>query len=213
MTDINNLIEFAENGEKDITGLNQTNGFPAALKPARQWFNYLFNSLSVKINEVIERVNNNSTTLEGITDYFLPIGTIISSFDADFNPNTKYPGTTWILHGEGRVGVGLSTQVGDPEWKKTIGNIFGSDTHPLITSELPPHNHSEAPFNKFAAKAEDIGSGNCTAVDYDYTPSEMVTANITPSDWIAATEKTVGDGVAHNNVQPSIVEARWRRTA
>jgi len=60
MTDINNLIEFAENGEKDITGLNQTNGFPAALKPARQWFNFLFNSLTSKINEVITKVNSNS---------------------------------------------------------------------------------------------------------------------------------------------------------
>ncbi|WP_336943158.1 phage tail protein [Acinetobacter modestus] len=66
MTDINNLIEFAENGEKDITGLNQTNGFPAALKPARQWFNFLFNSLTSKINEVIAQVNTNKTNIENI---------------------------------------------------------------------------------------------------------------------------------------------------
>jgi hypothetical protein len=60
MVDINNLVVFAENGEKDITGLNQTNGFPAALKPARQWFNFLFHSLTSKINEVITKVNSNT---------------------------------------------------------------------------------------------------------------------------------------------------------
>lgn len=66
MTDINNLIEFAENGEKDITGLNQTNGFPAALKPARQWFNFLFNSLTSKVNEIITQVNTNKANIESI---------------------------------------------------------------------------------------------------------------------------------------------------
>lgn len=194
MTNISNLVVFAENGEKDITGLNQTNGFPAALKPARQWFNFLFNSLSVKINEVIERVNNNSTALEGITDYFLPIGTIISSFDADFNPNTKYPGTTWILHGEGRVGVGLSTQVGDPEWKKTVGNIFGSDTHTLTTPQIPPHTH-------------EIKGGGGEEASFNFVDTTSETNVHT-----GLTEST-GGGEPHNNVQPSIVEARWRRTA
>lgn len=66
MTDINNLIEFAENGEKDITSLNQTNGFPAALKPARQWFNFLFNSLTSKVNEIITQVNTNKANIESI---------------------------------------------------------------------------------------------------------------------------------------------------
>ncbi|ENX03635.1 hypothetical protein F900_00729 [Acinetobacter modestus] len=76
MTDINNLIEFAENGEKDITGLNQTNGFPAALKPARQWFNFLFNSLTSKINEVIDQVNTNKANIESIASV-LPGATVL----------------------------------------------------------------------------------------------------------------------------------------
>lgn len=76
MADIENLIEFAQNGEKDITGLNQTNGFPAALKPARQWFNYLLNSLTSKVNEVVTQVNTNKANIESIASV-LPGATFI----------------------------------------------------------------------------------------------------------------------------------------
>ncbi|WP_277561363.1 phage baseplate protein [Acinetobacter beijerinckii] len=205
MADIENLIAFAENGEKDITGLNQTNGFPAALKPARQWFNYLFNSISVKINEVIERVNNNSTSLEGITDYFLPIGTIISSFDADFNPNIKYPGTTWVLHAQGKVAVGLSTQTFDPEWTKTIGTKFGEFDHQLTTDELPIFSLNYP--NQWAG----MNPPNIVEI-YSHDDIGWAKDGAADTSLLQHTD-SVGADQPHNNVQPSIVEARWRRTA
>lgn len=151
--------------------------------------------------------------IENIVDYFLPVDTIISSFDPDFNPNIKYFGTTWILHGQGRVPVGLSTLETDADWKKTVGNEFGSDTHTLIIDETPSHLHSEAPFNKFASRAGDFPSANKTATSLDYTESEMNISDITVEEWDQATEKAVGGNQPHNNVQPSIIEARWRRIA
>lgn len=51
---INKLPEFAKDGQKNTDDLVLTDGFPVLKKPARQWFNYLFNMLSLKINELIE---------------------------------------------------------------------------------------------------------------------------------------------------------------
>ena len=54
---ITKIDEFAQNGEKSSTGLNLINGFPAQQRPQRRWFNWLFNTLASKINEIIDAVN------------------------------------------------------------------------------------------------------------------------------------------------------------
>jgi len=51
---IEKLSEFAKDGQKNTDDLVLTDGFSVSRKPARQWFNYLFNMLSLKINEIIE---------------------------------------------------------------------------------------------------------------------------------------------------------------
>jgi hypothetical protein len=51
---IEKLSEFAKTGQKNTDDLNLEVGFVVNRKPARQWFNYLFNMLSLKINEIIE---------------------------------------------------------------------------------------------------------------------------------------------------------------
>ncbi|MGP4771854.1 hypothetical protein ACS125_15115 [Acinetobacter sp. PFS20] len=48
------LEEFSRNGPKNTDGLTLLSGFPSNQKPARQWFNWLFNSLTKKINEIID---------------------------------------------------------------------------------------------------------------------------------------------------------------
>lgn len=48
------LEEFSLNGSKNIDGLTLLSGFPSNQKPARQWFNWLFNSITKKINEIID---------------------------------------------------------------------------------------------------------------------------------------------------------------
>ncbi|WPO67552.1 hypothetical protein SDC64_00970 [Acinetobacter haemolyticus] len=182
-------------------------GFGEALNPAQK------NQVYLVVKGINDRTTAIENFIENIVDYFYPIGVVIDFGIPDFNPNVKYVGTTWVRHGEGKASVGLSTQETDSEWKKAVGNTYGSDTHTLTINEIPSHNHSEFPFNKFGARAEDIGGGNCTAVEYDYTPSELVAANITPANWVTATEKSRGGGSAHNIVQESIVDARWRRIA
>lgn len=48
------LDEFSLNGPRNTDGLTLLSGFPSNKKPARQWFNWLFNSLTKKINEIID---------------------------------------------------------------------------------------------------------------------------------------------------------------
>ncbi|WP_262445810.1 hypothetical protein [Acinetobacter junii] len=52
---VEKLPEFAKDGQKNVDGLTETDGFPVNLKPARQWFNWLFNSITNKINELIDK--------------------------------------------------------------------------------------------------------------------------------------------------------------
>lgn len=51
---IEKLLEFAKDGQKNTDDLNLTDGFPVSKKPARQWFNWLFNTLTSKVNEIID---------------------------------------------------------------------------------------------------------------------------------------------------------------
>ncbi|MDQ8996388.1 phage tail protein [Acinetobacter soli] len=62
---IEKLTEFAKDTDaKNLDGLTQNLGFPAKLQPARQWFNWLFNSLTVKINEIIDDLGDTSDTVQ-----------------------------------------------------------------------------------------------------------------------------------------------------
>lgn len=51
---IEKLTEFAKEGQKNTDDLDLEKGFIVNRKPARQWFNWLFNTLTAKINEVID---------------------------------------------------------------------------------------------------------------------------------------------------------------
>ena len=51
---IEKLTEFAKTGQKNTDDLNLEIGFVVNRKPARQWFNWLFNTLTTKINEIID---------------------------------------------------------------------------------------------------------------------------------------------------------------
>jgi len=51
---IEKLKEFAKNGQKNTDELDLEAGFAVNKKPARQWFNWLFNALTLKINEIID---------------------------------------------------------------------------------------------------------------------------------------------------------------
>lgn len=71
-----------------------------------------------------------------IYDKVYPVGICIQ-FDANVNPNTKFPGTTWTQIVDGR-------QVRAAESAAAIGTTGGSDTVVLAEENLPAHTHTVA---------------------------------------------------------------------
>ena len=64
---IEKLDEFAQDGQKNTDGLTLTDGFPVLIKPARQWFNWLFNTLTLKINEIIDKKIDYENIVDNLT--------------------------------------------------------------------------------------------------------------------------------------------------
>lgn len=188
--DINEIVVFAKDGERSETGLTKTDGFPRYEKPARQWFNSLFYSMTSKINELIVETNK----LINKQDY--GVGDLYLTVKAHANPAavSAYHGYgTWQRFGEGKALVGLSTESAAPTWTKTNSETFGEYTHTLTEDEIAAHTHIIA----FSPRSGiDLSLGGGDAGTSENTPSET---------------QSSGGGEAHNNVQPSVVIEIWVR--
>ncbi|WEI18214.1 hypothetical protein PY247_18395 [Acinetobacter proteolyticus] len=149
-------------------------------------------------NQLSQRISTLEIFAGAIIDRIYPVGVIIE-FAVDFDPNNHFSGTTWIRHGEGKASVGLSTQENDPEWTKNIGSTFGSYTHTLTVEEMPKHRHrlGDAPGTQGGGRTPDLNN----------SPPDNPDLNDTDAIGYE------GGDQPHNNVQPSIVDLRWRRTA
>ena len=210
MANIEALEVFAKNGEKNTAGLTQSNGFPVALKPARQWFNWLFYSLTTKVNEIVEKINTHESTLDAQVDYVYPIGVVIT-FAVDFDPNAHFKGTTWQRFGDGQVLL-TEARAGNTtaaSWMFDLKNTGGADTVTLDIANLPPH-HFEF-TNTWAARAdqiENLPAGATRIGDGDGHANDDVTDSL-----IKQETNTLGSGEPFSVVQNSIVIAAWERTA
>lgn len=110
------------------------------------------------------------------------------------NPSISLGYGTWERYAEGVALVGLAgADANKPDWTKFTGSRFGNYTHTLTIEEMPSHDHG-------------------IPASYDIKGEGVTNLNNGVSSIAPRTQKT-GDGQAHNNVQPSIVIAVWRRTA
>ena len=205
---INKLDEFARDGDKSISGLTLTAGFPLRKKPFRQWFNWIFNEITKKTNEVVVDVNANSQSVidnaNDIVDLdtkvlplFEPIqvGELFMTTNDYQSPQdvmVRHGYGTWERYAEGRTLVGYSNKSSDPLSYKTMGNEFGENEHQLTVAETASHNHN-APTVR-------------TNVDADYGGRDLTVAG-----WGLTGDE--GGDQPHNNIQPSVVAAYWLRTA
>lgn len=189
---IDNLIVFSETGEKSTSGLTQSEGFPRDEKPARAWFNFLFNGITVKINELITNVNK----LLLFEHYRVDDVYVTTKNHASAAAVATYFGYgTWERYAEGKTLVGLSDNASDPAWTKTIGSEEGEYETELTVDQLPPISFTV-----------DIHKGNIEGE----TRAGLTTTSASPAN---IETNTLGEGEAHNNVQPSKVAAFWVRTA
>lgn len=129
------------------------------------------------------------------------------------NPETSLGYGSWQLYGQGKVLVGRSESLNDPNWTKVTGTTFGEYDHKLTTQELPSHYHSKSPYNKFGSRSTESGKGNPGSIDYGAADNEYGVGTMGSEDWVNATEGGAGGDQSHNNVQPSIVVNMWLRTS
>lgn len=150
--------------------------------------------------------NNKEDAARALIDLFLPVGTVLT-YTNGTDPNIRFGGTTWVRYAEGMVGVGYSTNPAHPLWTKTLGNTQGAFEINLSVAQLPPHKHiSGITFDTPDRGAWVYGQETVTT-----TPESGTTDG---NDGVESpyTSET-GSGDAISIVQPSIVEARWVRTA
>lgn len=151
-----------------------------------------------KIRIIGKNVYLENSPVSGGVDSFeinYPVGTIYKNATSAVNPATLLGFGTWSLIGPGRVLVGQGGTL-------QLGNTGGAKTHTLTTNQIPPHNHAKhsnsngyPPGNKY--------QGTATAVSARHSSSSSSGGGIS----------STGGGVAHNNLQPYIVESIWMRTA
>ena len=143
-----------------------------------------------------------SAVMRAIIDRVYPVGIIID-FAVETNPNTAVGcGTQWQRIADGRTLIASDAS-------RPVGWSGGEAAHALTEAEMPAHNHTIA-YSKDGNPYP--GSGNGT-----FAPNMALTTKLTTSAddlayYVTATQ-TRGTGKAHNNMQPSLAVARWKRVA
>lgn len=94
-----------------------------------------------------------------------------------------------------KASVGLSTQICDPEWTKSISNTFGEYQHQLTINELP----------KFSLDIDATTSDSSGSARPSFNFKTDAAANLKTSE--------IGGNAKHNIVQQSIIDTCWRRTS
>lgn len=194
---IKKLDEFAVNGDKSISGLTLTTGFPRQQKPYRQWMNYLFNWLSKKTNEVVDDVNDLNVKVAPLLEP-IHVGELFvttTDYDTAAQVATRHGYGTWQRFAEGKTLVGYSSSESDIDDYRIMGNEFGENTHKLNIDEMPRHNHR---------LYDSIGtSGSQGMVDTNGSQTSTLFSDVAIGN--------NGGNQPHNNIQPSIVVAYWLR--
>lgn len=186
---------------------------PSAIPPTND------KTLNVATTEWVQRLIDEKIGNIDITANRLPIGSIFLSVNEQ-NPNATLGYGTWVRFSEGRVLVGKSTNLTDPEWTKTTYSQYGENKVVLEAGNTPAHRHYsvKASWGGYSDLNETnivTTSAHRTEKDYKGYVAGGVPSSFEP-EW-GLTSNPIGtvNGVAsgHNNVQPSLVVNIWRRTA
>lgn len=160
-----------------------------------------------------------------IFDEIHPIGSIYETLTNN-NPNTLWPGTTWVRMDGGRVLVstGAYTESGTT-YTYNLGDTGGEAKHQLTTGELASHNHhisisisnSGGHSHHFRGDSNggasggdalnNVGSGGIGGT-YLSTSTDGY-----HSHSASATIGNTGGNASHENRMPYVVVNRWKRTA
>lgn len=127
---------------------------------------------------------------QSILDAFYPVGYILLLY-SHADPNTMYPGTTWVRVENAFLWATTATG--------TIGQTGGEAEHTLTVDEIPSHSHTSHDI------AVELYTGG-------YVVMRSAGFSDQDADRVSRTAET-GGGAAHNNMPPYIQVSVWRRTA
>lgn len=113
---------------------------------------------------------------------------------------------TWVAWGSGKVPVGVDTS--QTEFA-SVEKTGGEKTHALTADEMPSHSHGEQTISEYGYTyplVSNNGEGDSKNGWLPTSAGSEVTKN-------QVTTNSVGNGKAHNNLQPYITCYMWKRTA
>lgn len=144
-----------------------------------------------------------SAVMRAIIDRVYPVG-IIVDFAVETNPNTTVGcGTQWQRIADGRTLI--ASDASHP-----VGWSGGEAAHVLTEAEMPYHQHAIA----YTPDGNPLpgGTGNATFAR-DMALTKHVTTSTENLAYYGTLTLPVGVNYAHNNMQPSLAVARWKRVA
>ena len=143
-----------------------------------------------------------STVMRAIIDRVYPVGIIID-FVLEKDPNTAVGcGTQWQRIEDGRTLI--ASDASHP-----VGWAGGAATHALTDAEMPTHNHVIA-YSKDGNPYPGTGNGT---FGLNMALTTLLTTSTDDLAYFVTATQTRGAGQAHNNMQPSLAVARWKRVA
>ena len=172
-------------------------------------------------------LNTTSQTLKGsineLISRFTPAVGEIEMNVTGTNPGTKYPGTTWVSWGSGKVPVGVDSA--QTEFN-TVEKTGGEKSHKMTAAENGPHyhtgpSHTHEPgtgshFSTFSGTMSVEAIGEIAGSEWEIPQIASSGTWHQPTATAAAgngNTGTSGSGTAHNNLQPYITCYMWKRTA
>lgn len=145
--------------------------------------------------------------ISSLSDWFYPVGAVVASTKAAFNPNNIYHGT-WQRIAKGKTLVGVNEDDTDFATGKKTG---GEKTHTLTVSEMPEHGGhlrsgtwvSDGDFTSKYLSSSVLSSYGAYGRGWDsINGGEAYPARI-----------SIGGNSSHNNMQPYYTVYYWERTA
>ena len=150
-------------------------------------------------------------------DMLYPVG-IVLEFENSTNPNTAFPGTTWVMTQKGQVAVGAGDYwENGTKYTYTLGGTGGEVKHLITANEMAAHDH-KASCSTDGNHNHNFSRTNAANPDKAATGSEAghwetVSTNAAGSHVHTITIAKTGGNVPHENRQPYKVVNKWRRTA
>ena len=139
-----------------------------------------------------------------LIDYIYPVGHQIYNSSSTFNPNKKYPGTTWIAI-KGVVLGGIDTGDKDTNSATSFNNKAG---HVIGSKWLQSHSHTlyGHVWNWGSTAANNVYASGANA-----TAGNTQMNNLYTSQGVWNSTKATGNGGAQN-IQPTRLTYIWERT-